>query len=104
MDVWSEKQFKEIWVNLEDEQAMCALINGEYGWLMYLREGGDSGFTSRNPAYKGTNDATMEFTLSNGQVDEYPLSEVLPIAIGYPALTFFEETHKLPDFVTWQES
>lgn len=71
---------------------------------MYLQNEEDSGLISRNPAYKGTNDATMEFTLSNGQVDEYPLSEVLPSEIVSQALIHFDVTHQLPDFITWQES
>lgn len=48
---------------------MMALINGEFGWLMYLREDSDAGFSSRNPIYTGSEDETMEFYLSNGQLD-----------------------------------
>ncbi|WP_315115747.1 hypothetical protein [uncultured Clostridium sp.] len=69
------KKYKEIWIyNETDEQALCALINGEYGWLMYLREEGDAGFSSRNPDYKGTEDATIEY---------------------------FKKYHKPPKFVVW---
>lgn len=103
MDIWSQNHFKEIWVYSEDEQSMCALINGDYGWLMYLREEGDAGFSSRNPDYTGSDDETMEFTLSNGQVDEYPLAWVLPVEIVNKALEYFEKNHKLPDFITWHD-
>ena len=48
MDIWENEQYKEIWVYLE-ETAMMALINGNYGWLMYINEEGDSGLSSRNP-------------------------------------------------------
>lgn len=42
MEVWEKEQYKEIWVYTEDdEQAMMALINGDSGWLMYLRKEGD---------------------------------------------------------------
>ncbi len=52
---------------------MCALINGSLGWLMYLRENGDAGFSSRIPKYTGSSDAKLEYFLSNDQRDEYPL-------------------------------
>ena len=31
-------RFDEVWVEMPDGQAMCALINGDLGWLMYLRD------------------------------------------------------------------
>jgi len=97
-----KKKYKEIWIyNESDEQALCALINGEYGWLMYLREEGDAGFSSRNPDYKGMEGATMEFFLNNGQCDEYPLSWVLPIDKVNSAIEYFRKYHKPPKFVVW---
>lgn len=97
-----EKRYKEIWVDTdENEQAMCALINGDFGLLMYLREEGDAGFSSRNPEYTGSNDETMEFYLSNGQLDEYPLSWVLPIEQIQRAIDYFEKYHEPPQFITW---
>ena len=75
MYIWEKEQYKEIWCKLKetenDERAMMALINGDWGWLMYLREEGDSGFSSRNPDYIGTDDdgKMMDFLLSNGQLD-----------------------------------
>ena len=103
MEVWSKDQFKEIWVNSEDEQSMCALINGEYGWLMYLKEEGDTGLTSRNPNYNGCDNKTMKFMLSNGQIDEYPMAWVLSVELVNDALTYFEKTHQLPDFIIWHK-
>ena len=99
---WDKERYKEIWVYTEDdEQAMMALINGDFGWLMYLREEGDAGFSSRNPEYTGSDDETMEFYLSNGQLDEYPLAWVLPIDQVKRALDYFEKHHKPPKFITW---
>lgn len=103
MDVWTYNQFKEIEIRLDDGQYIYALINGDYGWLMYLREEGDYGLSSRNPDYNGSDDETMKFTLSNGQVDYYPLSWVLPIETVNKALLYFEETHKIPEFITWHD-
>jgi len=107
MYIWEKEQYKEIWVELKetenDERAMMALINGDWGWLMYLREEGDSGFSSRNPDYTGTDDdgKVMNFLLSNGQLDQYPLSYVLPVEQIMKALVYFEKHHELPEFITW---
>ena len=68
---------------------------------MYLREEGDAGFSSRNSEYIGSDDETMEFYLSNGQLYEYPLAWVLPIDQVKRALDYFEKYHKPPKFITW---
>ena len=107
MEVWEKEQYKEIWIYSEadndDESSMMALINGDWGWLMYLREECDAGFSSRNPDYMGTDDdgKTMDFLLSNGQLDYYPLSYVLPIEQIMKALEYFEKCHEMPRFITW---
>ena len=93
--------YKEIWIELEDGQSMCALINRDKGMLMYLREIGDAGFSSRNPNYKGISDKKLDFYLENGQLDEYPLSWVLPIEEINKALNYFEIEKKPPSFITW---
>jgi hypothetical protein len=72
-------KYDERWVETSDGQAMCALINGNLGWLMYLRQSGDAGFSSRNPNYMGPSDAALEYFLGNGQGDEYPMAWALPI-------------------------
>lgn len=45
----------------------------------------------------------MDFLLSNGQLDYYPLSYVLPVAQVTKALTYFEEHRALPKFITWHD-
>ena len=109
MDIWEKGPYREIWVcpqeTPEDERAMMALINGDWGWLMYLREDGDSGFSSRNPDYTGTegDGNKMEFLLSNGQMDFYPLSYLLPTEQVLRALDYFETYHRLPEFIIWHD-
>ena len=98
---YNHHQYKEIWIETEDGQAMCALINGDKGWLMYLRNPEDAGFSSRNPNYKGDKKALLEFYLENGQRDEYPLSWVLPIEEVERALNYFKEEKRPPAFITW---
>ena len=81
---------------------MMALINGVYDWLMYLREKRDSGVSSRNPEHEGTKDdrKVMDFMLSNGQLDYYPLFYVQQVM---KAPNYFERNHKLPEFITWHD-
>jgi Immunity protein Imm1 len=80
---------------------MCALINSDLGWLMYLREAGDAGFSSRNLKYDGPPDAKLDYFLSNGQQDEYPKAWALPIEEVRRALEYFEREQKRPPFITW---
>jgi hypothetical protein len=95
--------FDEVWLHSPSGEALCALISGARGWLMYLREEGDSGFSSRNPAYEGDPEATIEYILSNGQRDAYPASWALPLEEVQRALDFFAKEHKQPPFITWHE-
>jgi len=98
-----ESPFSEIWVESPDGQSLCALINGNRGWLMYLRESGDSGFSSRNPDYVGPSDAAIEYRLNNGQHDFYPASWALPVSTIRQALAYFESEHQRPPFIIWHE-
>jgi len=96
-----EPPFDEIWLEAPDGQSLCALINGDRGWLMYLRAPGDSGFSSRDPSYLGDPHATIEYRLSNGQHDWYPASWSLPIVEIRRALDYFAREHARPPDVAW---
>jgi hypothetical protein len=93
--------FREIWVDGPDGQSLCALISGDVGWLVYLREPGDAGFSSRNPAYAGPAEAVTSFVLSNGQKDEYPSAWLYPLAEVERAIGHFRATGMPPPFITW---
>lgn len=96
-------QYREIWIDNEEGQSLCALINGDKGWLMYLRHPGDAGLHSINPEYSGADDATLYFVLDNGQRDEYPLTWVLPIADVERALSYFRQERTMPSFIVWHD-
>lgn len=98
-----ESPFAEIWVESPNGQSLCGLINGDWGWLMYLREEGDPGFSSRNPNYAGPADATIEYRLDNGQHDLYPASWALPVSEIHRALNYFKRERRRPPFITWHE-
>jgi len=97
----ADPRHKEIWAKSPDGQSLCALINGNVGWLMYLRTIGDAGFSSRNPNYSGPESATIEYFLSNGQRDEFPASWALPIFEIRRALKYFRENNRPPPFINW---
>lgn len=92
----------ELWLCTPGGRSLCMLRNGANAWLMYLRFAGDSGFASLgDPSATGT----ASYTLSNGQVDEYPLSWCLDIGQCYKAVAyFFANEGARPAFVEWQET
>ena len=93
--------YEEIWIETGDGQSMCALVRGDLGWLMYIRFDGDGGFSSRNPQYDGPPDAMLDYFLSNGQRDEYPVAWAFPIEQVRAALEFFQRERKPPPFISW---
>ncbi len=97
--------FEDICIRADDTSSaiLCALINGDLGWLMYLREEGDSGFSSRNPNYVGPLDAQIEYRLNNGQRDLYPASWALPLKEVRRAIEYFKLEHQRPPFIVWHE-
>ena len=97
----SDQQYQEILAETPEGQSLFALINGDQGWLMYLRANGDAGFSSRNPDYAGPENAVIEYVLSNGQRDEYPAFWALPKTDVLRALEFFRRECRPPPFVLW---
>ena len=81
--------------------SLTALIRGTRGWLTYSRLEGDAGFSSRNPTYSGPPNATIAFTLSNGQADEYPASWTYPTTTLLSAFVDFYRTRELPSGLEW---
>ena len=93
--------FREVWLESPDGKSLCALINGDVGWLMYLRENGDAGFSSRNPGYAGPPDEMVEYCLSNGQRDLYPRGWAYPTPVIERAMEYFREHGEPPPFISW---
>ena len=91
----------EIWIDHNPYPSLCALVNGERGWLMCLRYDGDAGFSSRNPRYAGSPDARIEYRLANGQVDVYPAAWAYPRADVFAALEYFARHRRVPEAIAW---
>ena len=94
---------REIWVAGPQGRSLCALVDGEVGWLMVLREPGDAGFSSRNPAYAGPVDAGIDFMLANGQRDKYPAAWTYPVETVMRAVAYFRSTGRRPPFIAWHD-
>jgi hypothetical protein len=97
-------QFTEVWMQQRDSwPSICALINGEAAWLMFLRFEGDSGLSTRNPDYSGPPKAVIEYYLSNGQRDEYPASWNITTSEALRALEYFFGNEKMAPWLRWHE-
>jgi hypothetical protein len=99
LDVADDEAIFELLASVPAGPAMSMLRNGSSAWLMYLREPGDSGFRS-----SGDEDqqGSAAYRLSNGQVDEYPLSWCIEVEQCYKAIAYFcvNEGAK-PAWVDW---
>jgi Immunity protein Imm1 len=95
--------FRDICLTDPNGPILSALLNGPIGWLMYLHEPGDAGFSSRNPSFSGGARDVIEYRLSNGQADDYPASWALPGADILAALMYFVETGSQPPFIAWHD-
>src|SRR5437660_12538176 len=69
----AHSQFSEVWIfRAPGWPTICALLNGEAAWLMYMRYKGDAGFSARNPKYTGPHQATNASHLCPAQCPESP--------------------------------
>jgi hypothetical protein len=99
LDVVDAEEAFELWASVPTGPVMSMLRNGSSAWLMYLREPGDSGFrSSGNESRQGV----AEYRLSNGQVDEYPLSWCIDVEQCYKAIAYFcVNGGEKPEWIDW---
>src|SRR5262249_52772419 len=90
----------ELWVATEDGPSIVMLRNQDNAWLMYLRFTGDSGFVTKGDQNR---QGVSTYKLSNGQIDEYPLSWCIDLEQCYKAIAYFIVNDGARyDFVDWQ--
>jgi hypothetical protein len=95
--------FAETWLSHTDERALAMLANGPHAWLIYLRENGDAGFSSRNRAYDGDPKSAIEYRLGNGQVDRYPAAWDVSREVALEALEcLFVHGERAP-WIDWHD-
>jgi hypothetical protein len=97
-------QFSEIWMqHPAGWPAIGALINGESAWLTFVRHEGDTGFSTRNPQFTGSHRLMIEYYLSNGQRDEYPVAWNISTSEALRALEYFLAEEAMAPWLTWQD-
>lgn len=84
----------------QENAAMGTLINGERALLLFEDED-DESFHAFNPGSDESRGEKVDFILSNGQRDEYPAQECLPVEEALRALIFFFEKGEKPDWIHW---
>lgn len=91
----------EIWLESDAGPRLCVLKSGGVAFLMFLREKGDAGMSSRGAESSGG--SATEFTLSNGQADEYPTGWCVPFDAARRAAEYFW-FHRAPaPFIDWHD-
>jgi len=97
-------QFSEVWIyHTGGWPAICALVNGEAAWVMFMRYSGDAGFSTRNPLYDGPEKAVIEYHLSNGQHDEYLAAWNITTTEALRALEHFFERAAMAPWLHWYD-
>lgn len=81
---------------------LTCLHSGGHCILVHMAHEGDSGHSSRNPN-STAGDEVLEFLLSNGQVDEYPVSMTIPVNVARQACDYFLVTGQMYHGVTWHD-
>lgn len=100
LDGYNEVPQFELWIAVPDGPTLSMLRNGEHAWLMYLSFNEDAGVVSKGDQSK---QGTCDYTLSNGQVDEYPLSWCIDLKECYRAFEyFFANDGARYDHIEWQ--
>jgi hypothetical protein len=86
LDRFDVEPLFELSIETDDGPSMIMLRNADHAWLMYLRFHGDSGFVTKGDQSRH---GASTYRLSNGQVDEYPLSWCIGLEQCYKAIAYF---------------
>jgi len=95
-------KYSEIWIEGHGEATLNCLLNESNAILMYLRENGDSGFSSRSGIII-KEEKFQSFLLSNGQIDEYPEKYLISKQSALEALITYFYYGEMDKSITWNE-
>lgn len=93
----------DLWLTRYQEDSLSLLVEPRRAFVMYTAFPGDSGMTARDEEMKGSHE-TAAFTLSNGQVDEFPYEETLSKNDALAVVGHFLNAGELAPSVRWVES
>lgn len=74
----ASQPFSHLSMTRYEEDSLHLYTNASRGWLMYLREPGDSGLYTRDPNYDGADDDEERFRCVCGIDLEFPREQTLP--------------------------
>ncbi len=90
----------EAWITSTSSSSLCLLKSGVNILLMFLENPEDVGVVSASNSQEAE---VIEFTMANGQVDEFPLSWCIENEWAYKALAyFFENSGEQSPHIQWQ--
>jgi len=95
---YNHHQYAEIWLDYEGKISISLLKNDNWAWLCFFEDNVSRSFHSENPENQ-KNIETLDFVLSNGQSDLYPLAFCYPTPIAYEALHYFFKHQEKADFI-----
>lgn len=93
----------ELWLTLPDGSFISALINRDRALVIFGRHDGDPGLSSRSRDTSPDQAQELEFSLSNGQRDEYPLSWTIPIRDALAAFDYAFVHQEAAPWITWHD-
>ena len=94
-------ELHEILISGHGDTSLTVMTNPYGAFMMFLRENGDSGFTSRNQTKE--EGEFVDFKLSNGQVDQYPLNWVIKHEEAKQAIISYYRTGNMLETINWFE-
>ncbi|MFF4450970.1 hypothetical protein [Streptomyces sp. NPDC001502] len=88
----------ETWLTSSSGRSLAFVTNTERAMVMVLKEAGDPGEHAVDPGAQGSSDG---FVLSNGQDDEYPDEDTVPIGEAFRLVKQIVDTGSWPTDARW---
>ncbi|MFF2945602.1 hypothetical protein ACFVSQ_37775 [Streptomyces niveus] len=88
----------ETWLTSSSGRSLAFVTNTERAMVMLLEDEGDSGEHAVDPGAEGSSDG---FVLSNGQDDEYPDEDTVPIREAFRLVKQIVATGSWPTDAHW---
>ncbi|MFE7572280.1 hypothetical protein ACFU76_35975 [Streptomyces sp. NPDC057539] len=88
----------ETWLTSSSGRSLAFVTNTQRAMVMLLEEEGDPGEHAVDPGAQGSSDG---FVLSNGQDDEYPDEDTVPIGEAFRLVKQIVDTGSWPSDARW---
>jgi hypothetical protein len=96
--VWMEEGGSETWLTSSEGRLLSVVANGERAMVMLLDGAGDTGEHAVDPGVGGWSNG---FVLANGQRDEYPNEDTVPLADALRIVESIVATGSPPADTVW---